>query len=126
MHDRGRQLRAAYGPQASPKLRRYGWREPDDMGEDPDVLRAAGKEGARAVWCTQHVPTQRPAAFLRCVFASLPHAALTLWFLQVNVLVVGLDNSGKTTTLERLKVSPHSAALLAFTQRQRAQALSYL
>jgi ribosome biogenesis GTPase A len=28
--------------------------------------------------------------------------------LQVNVLVVGLDNSGKTTTIERLKVSSSS------------------
>jgi hypothetical protein len=31
-----------------------------------------------------------------------PHPATTLS--QVNVLVVGLDNSGKTTTIERLKV----------------------
>lgn len=32
--------------------------------------------------------------------------------LQVNVLVVGLDNSGKTTTIERLKVSQRLAVWL--------------
>jgi translation elongation factor EF-1alpha len=38
---------------------------------------------------------------------------------QVNILLVGLDNSGKSTVLERLKVG--TAAVMEQQQRQQQQ-----